>query len=223
MYRIYIVEDDPAISRLMSESLSRWGFECRRAADFLKISDEAHDFSPHLVILDISLPYFDGFYWCERLRRESNVPVMFVSSHTDNIDIVMAVNMGADDYITKPFSTDVLVAKINALLRREYSYIKSKPVLEAGGARLGADGTLCFGDQKIDLTKNERRILELLFERKGAIVSRSDIMTALWEDESYIDDNTLTVNINRLRKKLSDAGLDGLIVTKKGEGYMVND
>lgn len=223
MYRIFIVEDDPAISRLMSESLERWGFSCRPAADFLKIVEEVREFSPHLIILDISLPFYNGFYWCEQLRRESSVPVIFVSSHTDNMDVVMAVNMGADDYITKPFSTEVLVAKINALLRREYSYIKSRSVLSAGGAVLEPGGFLSFGGERVELTKNERRILELLFERKGAIVPRGDIMTALWESDSFIDDNTLTVNINRLRKKLADSGLSGLIVTKKGEGYMVND
>jgi DNA-binding response OmpR family regulator len=223
MYKIFIVEDDESIATLIREYLERWGFEAACARDFMKITEEIRAFSPHLVIIDISLPFFNGYYWCEQLRRESKVPVIFVSSHAQNMDIVMAMNVGADDYIFKPFSLDVLLAKINALLRRVYSYNDKSLALEARGALLGGDGMLALHGAKIELTKNEYRILKMLLENKNTIVSRETIMRALWDSESFIDDNTLTVNVNRLRKKLEQAGLADFIATKKGEGYMVCD
>jgi DNA-binding response OmpR family regulator len=223
MYKIFIVEDDESIATLIREYLERWGFEAACARDFMKITEEIRSFSPHLVIIDISLPFFNGYYWCEQLRRESKVPVIFVSSHAQNMDIVMAMNVGADDYIFKPFSLDVLLAKINALLRRVYSYNDKSLALEARGALLGGDGMLALHGAKIELTKNEYRILKMLLENKNTIVSRETIMRALWDSESFIDDNTLTVNVNRLRKKLEQAGLADFIATKKGEGYMVCD
>lgn len=223
MHKIFIVEDDEAIACLICEHLNKWGFEVACAKDFMNITEEIHDFTPHLVIIDISLPFFNGYYWCEQIRKQSKVPVVFVTSHSDNTDIVMAMNMGADDYITKPFSFDVLLAKINALIRRTYSYYDRSFALEARGAQLKADGSLVFETVTTELSKNEYRILKILMENKNTIVSREAIMRALWDSESFIDDNTLTVNINRLRKKLEEAGLSEFISTKKGEGYVVHD
>ena len=223
MYKVFIIEDDRTLASLLEERLAHWGFEARRAVDFSNIPEEFFSFAPHIALVDVSLPYYNGYYWCSEIRRSSRVPIIFISSHSEDMDIVMAVNMGADDYITKPFSPDVLIAKINALLRRAYSYGDEAPPLEAFGAELRQDSTLFYNGEAIELTKNEFRILKTLFESKNRVVSRSDIMTALWDSESFIDDNTLTVNVNRLRKKLASSGLEGLIETKKGEGYLVHD
>lgn len=222
MYRIFVVEDDAVISRGICNLLGKWGFEARAAADFSNVLSEFETYSPHLAVIDISLPFYNGYYWCERMRAVSRAPIIFVSSHTENMDIVMAMNMGADDYITKPFSGEVLIAKINALLRRAYSYTGERPAIEVRGVLL-EDGALSFEGCRLELTKNEHRVLKLLFSHKNTIVSRDAIMRSLWESESFIDDNTLTVNINRLRKKLADFGLEGLITTKRGEGYAVYD
>ncbi len=224
MYRILIVEDDETIASLVQKNLEKWGFEAKCAVDFEHIDAEFAAYAPHLVLLDVSLPCFNGFYWCAELRKRTKAPILFLSSHSENMDIVMAVNIGADDYITKPFSVDVLVAKVNALLRRSYSYTDEVSALECRGALLdlGA-GNLLFKEQTLALTKNELRILRSLFERKNTVVSREEIMKALWNSDCFVDDNTLTVNVNRLRAKLAGAGLDDLIVTKKGEGYMVHD
>jgi len=223
VYKILIVEDDPTIAQLMGKVLEKWGFAVTCASDFSAILTEFRTFAPHLVVMDVSLPFYDGYYWCEQIRRESKVPILFVSSHTEDMDAIMAVNLGGDDYITKPFAPELLTAKINALLRRAYSYAADPPVLEARGAFLSADGTLSYHGQKIELSKNEFRILKILMEHKNQIVSREAIMKALWESEDFIDDNTLTVNINRMRKKLAENGLDDLIATRKGEGYLIHD
>lgn len=224
MYRIYIVEDDEAISLLVKEALERWGFECRRAQNFGDIIGEFGEFAPHLILMDISLPYYNGYYWCAEIRKRSNTPIIFLSSRSEDTDIVMAVNMGSDDYITKPFSTEVLLAKINAMLRRTYSYNEEITSLEAKGAILDVGRcALLYKELTLELTKNELRILMTLMGKKNSAVSREEIMKALWEDESFIDDNTLTVNINRLRTKLTRAGLTDFITTKKGMGYMIND
>lgn len=224
MYRIYIVEDDATIASLVAENLRRWGFEAVCAQDFSAVDREFGELSPDLVLMDISLPFFNGYYWCDRLRRVSRAPIVFLSSHAENMDIVMAVNMGGDDYITKPFSVEVLIAKVNAVLRRAYSYAGEKPELSARGVKLcAADGTVCCGEKTAELTKNEQRILRALLERKNSIVTREEIMRELWESESFVDDNTLTVNINRLRRKLEDLGAPDLISTKKGQGYMIHD
>jgi len=223
VYQIFIVEDDPTIAKLMGRVLEKWGFSVCCVSDFSAVLTEFRTASPHLVVMDVSLPYYDGYYWCEQIRRESKVPILFVSSHTDNMDAIMAVNMGGDDYITKPFAPELLTAKINALLRRAYSYTAEPPVLEARGALLAADGTLSYDGQKIELSKNEFRILKILIEHKNQIVTRETLIKALWESEDFIDDNTLTVNVNRMRKKLSDNGLDDLITTRKGEGYLIHD
>ena len=224
MYRILIVEDDATIASLVRENLEKWGFGARCVTDFERVEAEFAAYAPHLVLMDVSLPCYNGYYWCAQLRKRSKAPILFLSSHSENMDIVMAVNMGGDDYIAKPFSVDVLIAKINALLRRCYSYTDEISVMECRGALLdpGA-GTLQFDGKTVELTKNELRILRSLFESKNRVVPRDAIMKALWNSDCFVDDNTLTVNVNRLRAKLAEAGLDDLIVTRKGEGYMVHD
>ena len=224
MYKIYIVEDDDTISSLLKENLCRWGFEAVCAESFSEVSEEFGRVRPHLVLMDISLPFYNGYYWCAEIRKKSKVPIIFLSSHTENMDVIMAVNMGGDDYIAKPFSMDVLIAKVNALLRRTYSYTEDVPVLSVRGALFNpADNSLRVGEKIIDLTKNEQRILQALIANKNRIVPREEIMRALWETEDFVGDNTLTVNINRLRNKLEDCGLPDFISTKKGQGYMVHD
>ena len=209
MYTIFIIEDDKTIASLVSDNLIKWGFECCCTSDFSKVEEEFTDSKANLVLMDISLPFFNGFYWCEKIRKQSSVPIIFLSSRNENMDIVMAMNMGADDYVTKPFSMEVLIAKINALLRRAYSYTDEM--------------SLVYKENKLELTKNEQRILKTLISRKNNVVSRDELIRELWDTESFIDDNTLTVNINRLRSKLSDIGLEGFIKTKKGAGYLVDD
>lgn len=222
--KILIVEDDSTIATLLQESLERWGFAAVCVDDFSDVITAFRREAPHLVLLDISLPFFNGYYWCGEIRKESKVPILFLSSHTENMDVVMAMNMGGDDYVTKPFSMEVLIAKINALMRRAYQYYTEPQALSARGAALNlADGSLSIGDTRLELTRNESRMLRLLLENKNKTVSREQLMRYLWDDEHFIDENTLTVNINRLRKKLAGAGLDGLIQTKKGEGYIVHD
>lgn len=223
MYKILIVEDDRTIAALLEENLGQWGYEARSVRDFNNVIQEFNDLQPHLVLLDIGLPSYNGFYWCGEIRKISNVPIVFLSSHTEKMDIVMAMNMGGDDYITKPFSLEVLVAKVQAVLRRTYSLTTEPQVLEAGGVVLNLNNTqLVTGDVTVELTKNEFKIMQLLMERKQKVVSREQIMKRLWDSDSFVDDNTLTVNINRLRRKLEDAGIHDIIVTKKGLGYMVN-
>ncbi|WP_416176637.1 response regulator transcription factor [Clostridium sp.] len=223
MYKVMIVEDDKALCSNMSDVLRKWGFETVGVYDFKNIVNEYAKYKPNLVIMDVNLPYFDGFYWCKKIRELSKVPIMFVSSRDTNMDVIMAVNNGADDYITKPFTMDILVAKINAILRRTYSYTDTSPdLLECDGVILNLiDSTLLYNDCKIELTKNEFKVMLLLMKSKGKAVSRERIMRALWEDDSFVNDNTLTVNINRLRMKLKDIGLTDYIQTKKGYGYMI--
>lgn len=228
MYRIMIVEDDLTIASVVEDSLSRWGYEARRATDFEHVDAEFAAFSPHLVLMDVSLPLFNGFYWCQRLRERSRVPILFLSSHTESVDQVMAMTMGGDDYVTKPFSMEVLLAKIAALLRRAYSYAaapeEGETLLGARGAQLSVqDATLKYGAQRVDLTRNESRILLTLLTRKNEIVSREALMKALWDDDVFVDDNTLTVNMARLRRKLEGIGLSDFIQTKKGLGYVIHD
>jgi len=223
VYKILIVEDDRTIAALLEENLGQWGYEARSVRDFNNVIQEFNDLQPHLVLLDIGLPSYNGFYWCGEIRKISNVPIVFLSSHTEKMDIVMAMNMGSDDYITKPFSLEVLAAKVQAVLRRTYSLTTEPQVLEAGGVVLNLNNTqLVTGDVTVELTKNEFKIMQLLMERKQKVVSREQIMKRLWDSDSFVDDNTLTVNINRLRRKLEDAGIHDIIVTKKGLGYMVN-
>ena len=184
--------------------------------------DEFTAFDPQLVLLDISLPFFNGYHWCTQIRSVSRVPVMFLSSAAENMNIVMAMNMGADDFIAKPFDCAVLVAKMQALLRRSYDFVQAAPALTCRGAQLCTDDqTLQFGAEKIALSKNEYRILLCLMQSRGQVVSREKLMEKLWETDSFVDENTLTVNVGRLRKKLDAAGLEGFIATKFGVGYIV--
>lgn len=221
-YRLLIVEDDRPIAEAIGEQAAAWEMDVRIADDFRNILDEYAAFRPHIVLLDISLPFFDGYHWCREIRRLSHLPIIFISSASDNMNIVMAMNMGADDFIAKPFDQSVLMAKIQALLRRSYDFSKSAPVLAHRGAFLDTgDGVLIYRDQRIPLTKNEYRILLCLMEQKGKVVSRERLMERLWKTESFIDENTLTVNVNRLRKKLDAAGLTGFITTKVGVGYLI--
>lgn len=223
MFKIMIVEDDQKMQQIILESVVRWGFEGRYAQNFNNVFDEFVKYEPHLVLMDINLTAYDGFYWCGKIREISKVPIIFISSRNTNMDIIMAVNMGGDDFIQKPFSLEVLMAKINALLRRTYNYANTiSNVIEHNGAVLDLrDSSVRFQDRKLELTKNEFKILQILMKDKGKIVSRDEIMRVLWEDESFVDDNTLTVNINRLRKKLEDLGLSDFIQTKKGQGYII--
>ena len=222
MYRLLIVEDDLGIAGAIREQAELWDLDARVAEDFRNVLAEFTAFQPHIVLLDIALPFFNGYHWCGEIRRISKAPIIFISSASDNMNILMAMNLGADDYILKPFDMSVLVAKIQALLRRSYDFAASVPVLEHRGAFLNTgDGTLIYNDDTIPLTKNEYRILLCLMENKGRVVSREKLMERLWKTEEFIDENTLTVNVNRLRRKLGAAGLENFIATKVGEGYIV--
>ena len=222
MYRVLIVEDDRGIAESVRDAAATWGFDARCAENFRDVAGEFAAFAPHLVLMDIGLPFFDGYYWCREIRRTSSVPIIFLSSASDNMNIVMAMNMGGDDFIAKPFDGSVLVAKVQAMLRRSYRLETALPAFECRGAVLNtADQTLQFAGQSIALTKNEYRILLCLMERKGQVVSRELLMQRLWETDSFVDENTLTVNVNRLRKKLESAGLSDFIHTRFGVGYLV--
>jgi DNA-binding response OmpR family regulator len=218
-----IVEDDPKMREIILENVIKWGFQGFYVQNFNNVLDEFIKYEPHLVLMDINLSSYDGYYWCGKIREVSKVPIIFISSRNTNMDIIMAVNMGGDDFIQKPFSLDVLMAKINALLRRTYNYTNAfSNIIQHNGVVLNLkDSTVMFQDRKLELTKNEFKILYTLMKDNGEIVSRDKIMRALWEDESFVDDNTLTVNINRLRKRLEDLGLDEYIQTKKGQGYII--
>ncbi len=221
-YRILIVEDDKGIADGIGEQMRQWGFEARAVSDFHNVMGDFAEYHPHLVIMDIYLPFMSGYHWCSEIRKVSSVPVIFVSSASDNMNIIMAVNMGADDFIAKPFDQNVLTAKVQALLRRTYDFGVSSPILEYKGAMLNTgDNTLTFGETRIELTKNEYRLLLTLMQNKGKIVSREKLMEALWESGDFVDENTLTVNVGRLRKKLENAGLKDFITTKSGVGYTV--
>ena len=224
MHKIFIIEDDLTIAQKIREHLEVWNLEVKTASDFRNILKEFVAFDPHLILLDISLPFFNCYYWCSEIRKISKVPVIFLSSASDNMNIVMAMNMGGDDFIAKPFDLDVLTAKVQAMLRRTYDFGQKASFLEHRGAILNmSDTTLTYQDQKIALTKNDYRILQTLMEHKGKIVSRDTLMTRLWETDCYVDENTLTINISRLRKKLDAAGLTDFITTKKGLGYLIGD
>ena len=222
MYKILVVEDDRIIAQALASHLRRWDYETKCVEDLKNIMDEFRQFEPHLVLLDIMLPFFNGFHWCQEIRKISEAPIIFLSSANDNMNIVMAMNMGGDEFIEKPFDLNVVTAKVQAILRRSYSYQGTVNVMEYHGAVLNLnDATLTYEEQKTELTKNEFRILQMLLENVGRIVSRDSIITRLWESDEFIDDNTLTVNIARLRKKLEQIGLEKRIRTKKGIGYMV--
>lgn len=222
MYKILIVEDDEGIAESLSRQISCWDMEPYLISDFHKVMQEFAAVSPHLVLLDIMLPFYNGYYWCSEIRRVSKVPIVFLSSASDNMNIVMAMNMGGDDFIAKPFDMAVLISKIQALLRRTYDFGGTLPVLEHRGALLNTgDNTLTYRGEQIPLSKNEYRILLSLLESKGQVVSRERLMEKLWETDSFVDENTLTVNMARLRRKLEGIGLTDFIRTKKGLGYLI--
>lgn len=224
MYKILIIEDDQIIAQALKNHLDKWELETRLVEDFHHILDQFVDYDPQLVLLDISLPFFNGYHWCSEIRKISKVPIIFISSTSDNMNIVMAMNMGGDDFIAKPFDLTVMVAKIQALLRRTYSFQGQVSLLEHQGAILNlSDASLNYADLKVELSKNEFKTLQILLENKGQVVSRDVIMKRLWDSDCFVDDNTLTVNIARLRKKLDEAGLADFIATKKGIGYLIGD
>ena len=219
---IYLVEDDAVIAGAVRRHLEAWGYQVKVSEDFTNILGEFQQFRPQLVLLDIYLPFFNGYHWCSEIRKISQVPIIFLSSASDNMNIVMAVNMGGDDFIPKPFDLEVLAAKVQALLRRTYDFSAPAGQLEHRGAVLDTrDATLLYGGEKLDLSRNEYRILQVLLENKGKTVSRETLMRKLWETDSFIDENTLTVNVTRLRRKLEGLGLADFIRTKKGMGYLV--
>lgn len=222
MYKLLIVEDDAGIAAAIKAQAEAWAMSCRVIEDFRGVMREFAEFQPHLVLMDISLPFFNGYHWCAEIRRVSKTPIIFISSASDNMNIVMAMNMGGDDFIAKPFDMAVLMAKVQALLRRSYDFAASAPLIEHKGAILNlGDGTLTYQGAAIPLSKNEYRILLCLMENKGRVVSREKLMERLWETDSFIDENTLTVNVGRLRRKLEAAGLKNFIATKIGVGYIV--
>lgn len=222
MYKILIVEDDMVIAKTLANHLAKWNYDVRYVTDFKNVDEEFIEFEPQLVLLDIMLPFYNGYHWCTEIRKVSKVPVIFISSMSDNMNIVMAINMGGDEFIEKPFDLNVITAKIQALLRRTYAFQGAVNVIEHNGVMLNLnDATVIYQDRKLALTKNDYKILQILVENVGKIVSREEIMTRLWESNEFIDDNTLTVNVTRLRKKLEEIGLSDFIVTKKGIGYII--
>lgn len=222
MYRIFLVEDDETIARLIKKHLEKWEYEVSTVQDFGNVLSEFAACDPLLVLLDIRLPFYNGHHWCTQIRQVSKVPIIFLSSVSDNMNIVMAMNMGADDFIPKPFDLEVLTAKVQALLRRSYDFAGSSSMLEHKGMLLNlSDATILYQEQKVELTKNELKILQTLIENKTQVVTRETLMTRLWESDMYVDENTLSVNVNRLRKKLTSIGLEDSILTKKGIGYQI--
>lgn len=222
MYRIFIVEDDPIIAKTLGEYLQHWNFQVALAEDFSQVLAEFGRFDPHLVLLDISLPFFNGYYWCGEIRKISKVPILFLSSASDKLNQVMAMNLGGDDFVAKPFDLEMLLAKIQALLRRSYDFSGQTSWLSWQGLLFSpGEGIITQGERREELTKNENRILQVLLENRGQTVSRQTLMNRLWESDAFVDENTLTVNVARLRKKLESLGAKGMIKTKKGEGYLV--
>lgn len=224
MYRLLIIEDDKGIAEAIRAQAEMWGMQAHMLTNFRDVMAEFAKVDPHIVLLDIGLPFFNGYHWCGEIRKVSKVPIIFISSASDNMNMIMAMNMGADDFIAKPFDQSLLIAKLQALLRRTYDFSASVPVLEHRGALLHTgEQSLMYGEEKISLSKNEYRILFVLMENKGRVVSREKLMEQLWETDCFVDENTLSVNVNRLRKRLESAGLSDFIKTKFGVGYLIED
>lgn len=222
MYKILIVEDDMTIAKTLANHLEKWSYTVQYVTDFEDVMKTFTTFDPQLVLMDIMLPFYNGYHWCTEIRKISKVPVIFLSSMSDNMNIVMAINMGGDEFIEKPFDLNVITAKIQALLRRTYAFQGMVNVMEHKGVMLNLnDATITYKEEKLSLTKNDYKILQILLENAGRIVAREEIMTRLWESDEFIDDNTLTVNVTRLRKKLEEIGLEDYILTKKGIGYYI--
>ena len=221
---IFIIEDDQSLSNEIKLALSKWGYSVGQVNDFENITNEVLDSNPKLILMDINLPSYDGFYWCSQIRNFMKVPIIFISSRDNDMDIIMSINMGGDDYITKPFSPQVLVAKIQAILRRTYSYnndLKSDVIKFKDITLNIVEDKLYFKGENVDLTKNELKIINMLMSNQEKIVSREEIIEELWDTDEFISENTLTVNVNRLRKKLKSIGLEDVIETKKGQGYII--
>ena len=224
MYRLLIIEDDKGIAEAIKTQAEMWGMQAHVITNFRNVMAEFAKVDPHIVLLDIGLPFFNGYHWCGEIRKVSKVPIIFISSASDNMNMIMAMNMGADDFIAKPFDQSLLIAKLQALLRRTYDFSASVPVLEHRGALLHTgEQSLMYGEEKISLSKNEYRILFVLMENTGRVVSREKLMEQLWETDCFVDENTLSVNVNRLRKRLEAAGLSDFIKTKFGVGYLIED
>ncbi len=220
VYKILIIEDDHGIATAIQQQVEMWNLEALCITDFRNVIDEFTKYNPHLVLMDIGLPYFNGYHWCGEIRKHSKVPIIFISSASDNMNIVMAMNMGGDDFIAKPFDYNVLMAKIQAILRRGYDFTTQATFLQHKGAILNmSDSSLSYQEARLELTKNEYRMMQLLFENKEQVVSREKLMDSLWQTDSFVDENTLTVNVNRLRKRLEEIGLSGFVATKFGVGY----
>ena len=224
MYRIFIVEDDPVIVSALCAHMEKWGFECRGVEDFRKVTEEFAAYAPHLVLMDISLPFYDGYHWCAEIRKLSKAPMIFLSSAAENMNILMALSAGADDFVQKPFDLSVLLAKVQALLRRTYDFGQATPTLLSHEGLLynPAEGTVEFQGKAVPLSKNESRILGVLLRHKGETVSRENLMNALWETDCFVDENTLTVNVTRLRRRLESIGAPDMIQTRKGVGYLIS-
>ncbi|WP_454192188.1 response regulator transcription factor [Paenibacillus sp. Marseille-Q7038] len=223
MYKIMLIEDDEKIRRIVADTLKKWNYDVMEVTQFDQVLTEFEQIEPHLVLLDINLPVFDGYYWCQKIRSISKVPIIFLSSRNQNMDIIMAINMGGDDFIQKPFDLDILVAKISALIRRKYTYSEEETMsFIHRGLKLNiTNSTFEYGGQSSELTRNEFILLQLMMRNIGKIVSREDLMQALWNEDQFVDDNTLTVNVNRMRRKIALLGLDNFIVTRKGMGYLI--
>ncbi|AER21824.1 TPA: response regulator transcription factor [Streptococcus suis] len=220
MQKILLIEDDKTISQLVAKNLINWGYQVQEVKDFQMVLEQMEEFQPHLILLDIGLPFFNGYYWCQEIRKTSRVPIMFLSSHDQPMDIVMAINMGADDYVTKPFEMTVLLAKIQGLLRRTYDFVGEQSLLLFEEISLDLKTMqVSYGQVVEELTRNEFQILRVLFEHGKEVVSREELMRELWNSDIFVDDNTLSVNIARLRKKLAELDLPDVIATKKGVGY----
>ncbi|MBY0149433.1 response regulator transcription factor [Neobacillus niacini] len=223
MYRIMMIEDDEKIRTIVADTLKKWQYDVVEVTEFDQVITEFKQSDPHLVLLDINLPVFDGYYWCQQIRSVSKVPIIFLSSRNQNMDIIMAINMGGDDFIQKPFDLDILVAKISALIRRKYTYQEDEnSKLIHQGLKLNVtNSTIEYNDKSTELSRNEFILLQLMMRNIGKILSREDLMQALWNEEQFVDDNTLTVNVNRMRRKIASLGLENYIVTRKGMGYMI--
>ncbi len=222
MYKIFLVEDDFSLADAVKSLLESYGSEVTAVKNFRNVTAEFSDANPHLVLMDIKLPFKDGYFWTSEIRKISSVPIVFLSSASDNMNIIMAINMGADDFIPKPVDAMVLNAKVNAILRRTYEITSNSQTMDFHGATLHlSDYTVTYNGERTELTKNEFRILQMLLDNRGKIVSRDALMRHLWQNDIYVEENTLTVNMSRLRRKLEDSGLEGVIVTKPGAGYII--